>query len=590
MFLSLAMIFYLGAKVQNKNKSFVHRVSYSYIYFVAFVIISGVLAGLLSFRMTNFVVRVLMGIVFSGLIFLNIRVTRLRRGLETVPRQDSFIVTIIPGIFLFSVGLVFALKSSNNMHFLLNTWDGTTNPGIVTALRYFEQINSFPEVKGIEGYPAGMHYLASWLADMFPTNTEQSSLVSVQAFSATILLVYTFIIALVGEIALQLSRILHLNRIWQRLSLITPQAILLTPFLLENFLLIHSLAFLAAIATSLSLILILIENAQSPLQHSSRFESLLAISLAMFILVHTYPTFLLFGFCVFITFVVLPKTIHLFKHELFTYKGLATLVLGSATLSLVLVQLIIAGSPSSLSPVSRFSLSAHIIALDFELLLLMTFLSLFVCLTGLVRKLYPTRALTLPLFGVIMTVAISWFLSNSFDRSYGPNYYAKKSEYQLMVLLLPVASCGFYQIINFVSDKSKKSRSISSVFLIITAIGVTVMIHEGLFESFIEPATSNNSRGRLMNYALTEANRPGRSIVWDDAEPYYSIHASMMSVQLDPTSWLEPDIENLFLIMAQQLSVHDSTKPWTDSCGFLKSRNFGKGRIVDINKQNVIRC
>jgi hypothetical protein len=64
----------------------------------------------------------------------------------------------------------------------------------------------------------------------------------------------------------------------------------------------------------------------------------------------------------------------------------------------------------------------------------------------------------------------------------------------------------------------------------------------------------------------------------------------MMSAQIDPTSWLEPDMDNLFIVMVQQLSIHDSTQPWISSCGFLNSRNFGRGHIVEIAKKRITEC
>ena len=106
----------------------------------------------------------------------------------------------------------------------------------------------------------------------------------------------------------------------------------------------------------------------------------------------------------------------------------------------------------------------------------------------------------------------------------------------------------------------------------------------------VAPAIRNEVESQMMNFALMEAEFPGRSIIWDKSQTYTSLQTSLMSVQLDPTTWLEPDMDNLFIIMFQQLSIHDSTQPWIASCGFLRSRNFGNGRIVEINSGLVINC
>jgi hypothetical protein len=316
----------------------------------------------------------------------------------------------------------------------------------------------------------------------------------------------------------------------------------------------------------------------------------IVISLGLLILSISYPTFLLVGFFMFIIFLCQPSITHTLIDLVRTRTGKMTVVLMSFCLSNVVVQVMQAALPSSLSAVSRFSATAHIASLSGKFVLAVSLFAIISALFFYKRRLSEARILFLFLTPVLLTVIASWLLSNSFDRSYGPNYYAKKSEYQLVVLLAPLAFCGFFQVVEWLARLTKTLDFVVIAFMLATALITPVFLRDGLFGALISPTISNRTESKLMTYALQEAEIDGRSIIWDDSQPYFSQQASMMSVQIDPTSWLEPDLDNLFLAMAQQLSNHDSTLPWINSCSLVRTRNFGNGRILDINKSKIIDC
>jgi hypothetical protein len=475
------------------------------------------------------------------------------------------------------------------MHFLLSTWDGTTNPGFVTAMRFFEQINGFPQIKGSEGYPSGMHYVASWFADLYPSFAQPSSLSTLQAFTATFFFVYALVIAQIGQLALDLGRAAELKKSFQLISGFGSQLLLIMPFFIENLLKLYSLAFIGALSVTLSMVLFSLKR-QTKLVAEDNSRGCIVISLGLLILSISYPTFLLVGFFMLIIFLCQPSITYPLIDLVRTRTGKITVVLMSFCLSNVVVQVMQVAMLGSLSPVSRFSHSAHIITLSGKFVLAISFLAITSALFFYKRRLSEARILFLYLAPILLTVSGSWLLSNSFDRSYGLNYYAKKSEYQLVVLLAPLAFCGFFQVVEWLARLTKTLSFVVVAFVLATAFISPVILRDGLYNALIASTISNRTESKMMAYALQEAEIHGRSIIWDESLPILSTHTSMMSVQIDPTSWLEPDTDNLFIIMAQQLSINDSTLPWINSCSLVRSRNFGNGRILDIRKSNFIDC
>jgi hypothetical protein len=586
---SILVIIFLGSNCQRRTDSFVYRFSFSFICLFGFIITFGLIAGFLSFRITDLIVRLALGGISLGLLLLNLRTIQSRQRGSKFVRPTLTPVAILPSIFVLAIGLLFAIKSSENMHFLLGTWDGTTNPGFVTAMRFFEQINGFPQIKGAEGYPSGMHYVASWFADLFPSFGQPSSLSTIQAFAATFFVVYALIIAQVGELTRDLCRAANLKKSFQLIAGFAAQLLLVSPFFIKNLLMLYSLAFLGAVSVTLSMLLFSLKRQRALVEEDNQ-RSGIVISLGLLMLSVSYPTFLLVGLFLLFIFLFQPSISHVLIVLVRTAIGKMTVVLLSFSLSVVVVQVMQAAIPSSLSAVSRFSLSANIIALSGRFVLAVSLLAITCALFFYKRKLSDGRILFLYLIPVLITVITSWLLSNSFDRSYGPNYYAKKSEYQLVVLLAPLAICGFFQVVECLARLTKTLNLVVIAFVFATVFSAPVILRDGLFSALVSPTISNRTGSKLMAYALQEAEINGRSIIWDDSQPYLSQQASMMSVQIDPTSWLEPDQDNLFLVMAQQLSIHDSTIAWVNYCNLVKSRSFGNGRIVEIDNKRITNC
>ena len=431
--------------------------------------------------------------------------------------------------------------------------------------------------------------MASWFADLYPSFDQPSSLSTIQAFTATFFFVYALVIAQIGQLAQHLGRAAELKKSFQLISGFGSQLLLIMPFFIENLLKLYSLAFVGALSVTLAMVLFLLKR-QTKLAAEDNSRGGIVISLGLLILSISYPTFLLVGFFMLIIFLCQPSITHTLIDLVQTRTGKMTVVLMSFCLSNVVVQVMQAAIPSSLSAVSRFSASAHITAISGKFVLTVSLLSITSALFFYKRRLSEARLLFLFLTPVLLTVIGSWLLSNSFDRSYGPNYYAKKSEYQLVVLLAPLAFCGFFQVVEWLARLTKTLNFVVIAFVLATALSTPVFLRDGLFGVLIGPTISNRTESKLMTYALQEAEIDGRSIIWDESQPYFSQYASMMSVQIDPTSWLEPDVNGLFLAMAQQLPSHDSTLPWINSCSLVRSRNFGDGRILDINKSNIIDC
>ena len=580
-FLSLLVIIFLGANCQNHADSFVNRVSFSYMSLVGSVITIGLVAGFFSFRVTDLVVRLCLLSIAFVLFLLTVRRSKLRPFSVTSLWHDSFFMGIVPGFFLFTTGLLYALKPTRNMHFLLATWDGSSNPGMVTGLREFEQLNAFPPLRGLETYPAGAHYVASWLADLFPSSIVNSPLMTIHSFTALLFVSYGLIILLIGQLTNELGKLLKQKKT-TRLSMgLLAQSLLLTPFFIVNLLMMFSLSFIIALTATLSLLLVLVKNLK-PLTVSPEVRPVIAFSFALIIIMNTYQTFLLIAFFMLVLLTANSNTRNIFAHSVKSRSCLSSLMLCAFSLSLVVVQLTLTSDSVTSSTTSRFSMSGHIIAIDIRLIWAISLLSLGLLFFKSTRVLLGVFSIS-----VCFTVLISWWLSESMSRAYGLNYYAKKSEYMLIVLLIPLAAACFGCFLRQISV-IHRLRIVESGIALAVIIFSSLCLLKGPYDSLLKPSLENTAEEELMDLALVEAGIPGRSVVWYDPRPDISQIASLMSNYVDITTWVEPDFHSRTYIMAQQLSVWEN-KPWSESCNFLGSR-FGNGRIVSIESGLIWEC
>ena len=453
---------------------------------------------------------------------------------------------------------------------------------MVTGLREFEQLNAFPPLKGVENYPAGSHYVASWLADLFPSSFLNSPLMTVHSFAALLFVSYCLIIALVGQLSNELGILSKQNRA-MRLSMgLVAQTLLLTSFFIKNLLLMFSLSFITALATTLTLLLIFVKNLHSR-SEPGRVQPIIAFSLALIVIMNTYQTFLFVAFLMFVFLVTSTSARQVVKNLNGNISSQMSLIFFAFSLSLVLVQLTLTSNSVAASTTSRFSLVGHIIAIDVRLVVVISALSLGILFSKNTRVLCATF-----LISVFFTVLISWWLSESFSRAYGLNYYAKKSEYMLIVLLVPMATAGLGFLLRPVFALIPSRIFGVGMSLGLIAICSTCML-EGPYFSLLKSSLDNTTEERLMGLALSEAGIGGRSVVWNELRPDISRNASLMSNYVDLTSWVEPDSHSLTYVMAQQLSIHTG-EPWSESCSYLWSRKFGQGRIVSVDKGLLLEC
>ena len=113
--MSIVAIIFLGANCQRRTDSFVYRVSFSFICLFGFIITSGLVAGFLSFRITDLIVRIAIGAVFLLLLLLNWRVINSRQQGSKLVRPTVTAMAILPTIFILGVSSLFFLRNSQYM-------------------------------------------------------------------------------------------------------------------------------------------------------------------------------------------------------------------------------------------------------------------------------------------------------------------------------------------------------------------------------------------------------------------------------------------------------------------------------------------
>lgn len=583
-FVTTFLILVLLVIAQSSTRSLSSRLSTSVLGLVGFSISVGLVAGWSSFRVTKITIRVL----FLTLIFLCViqSVNNLRKGgLKNSLHKhlsEFFEVLLIPAIFLCAVIVLFAQKNTHHFSFLLNTWDGSSNSGMVAALREFRQVSNFPEFKGVETYPLGTHYLASWLPDLVDTDNVADSLKTVIAFSTLQFLLYILLMILSARLAVIICQQLKLGSAYRVISAWSSQIVFITPFLLENLLFMHSLAFFGALAASLGILLEIIED--ETLSTSNFTWVFNMVGFGFLITITSYPLLLPVLGLLLISVVISKR--NEFRMNI-AFHGPNLLLRLSPFLFCITLGLVqLANIVAVTDPTSRFDLGGHLIAIEPWILLSLTGLTGFVLVALTVYRVRLRTIMLFAFFSVLFIVSFSWLQSSSFDRTYGLNYYAKKSEYVLFTIFLPTGIVGGLLLIKSAIFRFKSFEISKMIFSFLSLLSLFLISRE-VYDDFYRPLINFEQRNKLMDAALKEGSFDGRSIVWDSSDPNLSRNATLMSNYIDKAGYRTPDSTDFIIIIAQQLQIRNPLNEILEFCGILGWEN---GRIIDVSTSVVHEC
>lgn len=583
-FVGTLAILVLVVLAQSSTRSLTSRFSLGMLWILGSSISLGIAAGWTSLQITGSTIR-----IFTAVLTLICLVKIFQKSKNKTSKfhkrnlsTEFFQVFFIPAVFLFYISALMVQEKTHYFSFLLNTWDGSSNSGMVSALREFRQVSSFPEFKGIETYPLGTHYLASWLPDLVHLEEYLEPIKTVASFAVLQFLLYTLLMIQSARLAVLFCNLHQIGEAQKIIAAWCSQSIFLTPFLIENLLFMHSLAFLGALVVSFGTLLEIFENQMSSPTEIARIINLLGLGILM--TVTSYP--LLLPIQVFMLIGVIGShrnriKIFLSSSDLRTMLRLTPFL---SSTSLAVVQLL--STFLLTTPSSRFGLGGHLIAIDIRWLLLITVFALLMVAVSLSRQTEKRLVLVLTVISVLFVVGYSWLNSSSFDRTYGLNYYAKKSEYILLVIFIPMAITGALYLLGILSKRILTTTFPRATGLVVLGISTMPIVY-GVHISFYTTVINNAPRNLLMSSALQQGALQGKSIIWYNAVPDLSRNATLMSNYIDQLGYRTPDSSDTTLILAQQLQIRNPLEEVSEFCEILSPVD---GRIVDVSSSIVYDC
>lgn len=568
---SLTLIVLLLTRVKNLITS----ICVSVVWLSGTIIASGLLGGFISIEITRSW-KIVISTVFS------LSLVKFCSRYQAAKTFESLNLTILPMIFLISVYGLFFASTPQSFGVLLNHWDGSTNTGMVVALNQFQQINTLPKLTGVQSYPVGMHYVASWFVDLAPDSGSPTTVVN--TFIAFYTALYAILLLQVGYIASLISKMLRLPRRPQVMAATLSQLTILLPFVVDGIFMVFSLAYLGAIVITLSCLIVLHEMKNDETMQTYKL-GLITAGFSFLTVAASYPLLLPTIGCLSLLILFECRKYEIWLKERHT-KAITFIFLLSISIGLVYLY----GLIPSISPSFRFGLTGDFSTLRIDIVLLILFLPL--CLIFMINRIQEKFTMVYTIFYLSITaiVGYAWIKSGSWNRGYGVNYYAKKSEFMMFLLFTPLAIVSVFSMLNSFKGLRTFVRFSQTVSISVVTLICFHAMYNGIFKQIVEPSLKNSDLNALMSTAIKAAEVPGRSVVWSSSLPALSIHASLMSNYLDRGNYLEPDYLNLNLALAQQLSVFNWDDANDSACNFIGKVESGKSQIYMLNENKIITC
>ena len=580
-YLAITLVALLGLVIiQPPHRSKELRLAAAYLVLCAVFVTIGLLLGVLEIELSGFAPRLIFPLVLLSAALL---LTRFSRTQPFLVRQPSAPISIwlTPLLFLVVTGAVLLRQPSVGMRWLLDTWDATSNPGVVSSTRVLPSLDFYPNlITGWEGYPRGTHFIAASVANVFGDGAASFPVATLKSLFSMTWLIYAIIILFVGLLANRMGTTLGFTNKWNQIMAVGAQAFLITPFAITHLLMLHSLAFMGAILSCLIVTLIVLERTEvSPAFNSG--ELVLFIASGYVLVGSSYPILL----PVIVATILLGLRslikrncrdngeIYLSLHVLFGF------VMASVVTSMLITM------QDRVNPSGIYKAGGQIYPIDARWLILEFFLVLFLCLYCLRRRGFLSSIT--PIFIVGAAVAIPllmWILAGSRDRSFGVNYYPKKAEYASAILCLPFALVGFAGLCRTFRFHRIIGRKIGIALMTLAPAFMLIQLWRGPIQTFWGTRETDTAVSALINAAIFEAKIPGRSLIFDDREADLSVNATLLSNYIDKSFWQMPGGQTANIIIVQSLIGSTRTGSILDLCAFLGTDAYGAGRIVELQQ------
>jgi len=509
-------------------------------------------------------------------------------NVPTLKRAEQFPNALFIAPFTFFIASVTTafFAPTRTVGYLLNTWDGSSNAGIVVGVQQIGAIDFYPENKigDWTAYPSGGHYLVTWFVDLIGLTQKSKPETAALGFIIVIWFLYAFLILQLGRVAFLITGFFTDDRKINFLSAILTQAILLSPMMIEEVLKLHSIAFVLSLSVATYITaqsLILVSSART--DYARYF---LILSLSFLVSVHSYPLALPIVALAFIPLLIPKRFRELCQNiadQPFHY------VISVAILSIACVSF--ASLVDASDPASKVTSVGHMYVVDLKWIYLALVTSFVLAIIAIKRD----RLLGLIIGSITTTLFLMWralwLFADSNDRSYGSNYYQKKMEYFLLILLLPFAVSLIISLFRF-NIVGRLQQSLIQIFLSASIIFTAIQFINGAWNHVPQSILKNEYADEIVPVILREADIPGRSIIWDNRNTDVARAASFLSNYLDPTSWrvAHPDPWDLNVILHQQLVARPSDAAIEELCPLVNSDQYGKGRVIEISHNLIHSC
>ena len=507
----------------------------------------GLLGGLVGVRSTNSFSALL--VVAAGIALGVFAAQRLDVESSAHSRTDRFTL-VVPGLFL-AAGLRWLVRpASIRLSWLFDTWDGTTNPGVVTYSMVTGNIGHDTSiVSQWETYPRAPHFAIGQVARLAEGVGLSSATDRTTIYALGLWFTYSIMLAAVGLVAVRLAQVLGFDRRVALPIALVAQAFLCLATNLEKTLLLHSLSFLTCIAVCMSLVVVWLSLEQRDELH---WRGLLLFSLHIVVVVETFPLVLPF-----VAVIVMVMVARFGKQIPFQ----SPFAMASLIVPLAIATPRLLDQFQHSTQTDHVATGGHLLALSSGLVVALGLVGILGAIVFAFRHRVGRHA-AIVLVGSILVPAAAWVMVGNFDRTYGLNYYPKKVELFTLVVVVAMAPVALLRPL-----RQFRRHLVGKAAGAITAALVVLAIWNGPLST---PSTipADSPARRYITAAFDEADNSSESVVFGP-NVMMSTYASMMSNLIDKKYWSVGYTNDRLLTIFQQLSVADPNTAVQQLCSVL---------------------
>ena len=510
----------------------------------------GLIGGLLDVKSSSFMSALF---VLSVGIAIGIAATPCFSGAPPGHSAQTAITLIIPTLFFGSAVRWLFRPASIRLSWLFDTWDGTTNPGVVTYSMVTGNIGHDTAILSQwETYPRAPHFAIGQVARLAEGVGLTSASDRTTIYAIGLWFTYALMVAAVGIVSIRLAYVVGVDNRVARWGALLSQAFLVLATNLEKTLLLNSLSFLSCIAASVSLVAVWLSINQ---RDELRWRDSLVVSLHIVVVVETFPLILPF------IAVILAVIVAQFRRRI-PFQSSAAILSLSVPLAIAAPRLLDQFQHSTQT--DHVSTGGHLLGLSTGLVVALGVIGA-VGAAMLAFSHRSGRYASFLLVGSILVPAAAWAMVGNFDRTYGLNYYPKKVELFTLVVIVAMAPVAFLRLLScFTRRLGAKMGGIATATLVVIALWNGPLTTPRVI-------ALNNPARQYIIAAFGEADRASESVVFGP-NGMMSALSSMMSNLVDKHYWSVGYTNDRLVTIFQQISVASPNSAPDQLCSFVTRR------------------